>query len=100
MIFYSRYGYLVVVFFVVASFLAGAIGTAYNLSRESTSVLMFLFWGPMCVIFERNLDTSTKRSMFFWLPMEFWGYGLILLGSLDAFLNWNSIARDWPTVHL
>ncbi len=100
MIFYSRYGYLVVVFFVVAAFLAGAIGTAYNLSRESTSVLMFLFWGPMCVIFERNLDTSSKRSMFFWLPMEYWGYGLILLGALDAFIHWNNVARDWPTVHL
>ncbi len=90
MIFYSRYGYLVVVFFVVATFLASAIGAAYGLSLESASILMFLFWGPMCVIFERNLDTSSKRSMFFWLPMEYWGYGLILLGVLDAFIHWKN----------
>ena len=98
MIFYERYGYLVVVFFVVAAFMAGGIGTAYNLDREVTSVLLFLLWGPLCVVFERNLDTSEKHSRFFWIPMEYLGYGLILLGVLGAFINWDKIARDWSSV--
>jgi hypothetical protein len=98
MIFYTRYGYLVVVFFVVAAFMAGGLGTAYNLDREVTSVLLFLFWGPLCVVFERNLDTSEKHSRFFWIPMEYLGYGLILLGVLGAFINWDRIARDWFSV--
>jgi len=98
MIFYERYGYLVVVFFVVAAFMAGGLGTAYNLDREVTSVLLFLLWGPLCVVFERNLDTSEKHSRFFWIPMEYLGYGLILLGVLGAFINWDKIARDWSSV--
>jgi hypothetical protein len=48
----------------------------------------------MCVIFERNLDTSEKHSRLFWIPMEFWGYGLTLLGVLGAIINWEKIARD------
>jgi hypothetical protein len=100
MVFYSRYGYLVVVFFAVAAFMAGGLGTAYNLSHESASVLMFLFWGPMCVIFERTLDTSEKRSRILWIPMEYWGFGLILLGALVAFLNWDRIALDWLLFHV
>jgi hypothetical protein len=27
--------------------------------------------------------------------MEYWGYGLIGLGALDAYVSWNNIARDW-----
>jgi hypothetical protein len=100
MIFYSRFGYLVVVFFAVAAFMAGGLGTAYNLSRESASVFMFLFWGPMCVACEKNLDTSDKRSRLLWIPMGYWGYGLILLGALDAYLNWDKIARDWLLIHV
>jgi hypothetical protein len=55
MLFYSRWGYLVVVFFVVAAFIAGGIGTAYHLSHESTGVLLLLFWGPLCVGFGTSL---------------------------------------------
>jgi hypothetical protein len=95
MIFYSRWGYLVVVFFVVAAFIAGGISTAYHPSPESTSVLLFLFWGPMCVGFGRNLGTPEKPSTLFWIPMEYWGYGLFAFGVLDAYFSWNSLARDW-----
>jgi hypothetical protein len=95
MMFFSRWGYLVIVFFFVAAFIAGGIGTAYHLSRESTGVLLFLSWGPACVIFGRRLDKPEKRSTLFWIPMEYWGYGLIFLGVLDAYVSWNSIARDW-----
>ena len=95
MIFYSRFGYLVVVFFAVAAFIAGGIATAFNLSHESASVLLFLFWGSMCVVFERNLDTPEKRSRLLWIPMEYWGYGLIALATLDVYFSWDKIARDW-----
>lgn len=95
MIFYSRYGYLVVVFFAAAAFIAGGLAIAFNLSHESASVMLFLFWGFMCVIFERNLDTPEKRSRLLWIPMEYLGYALIILAILDLFLNWNKIARDW-----
>jgi hypothetical protein len=98
MTFYARYGYLVVVFFAVAAFVAGGLGTAYNLDREVTSVLLFLFWGPMCVVFERNLDTSEKHSRFFSIPMDYLGYGLTLLGILGALINWDKIARGWFSV--
>jgi hypothetical protein len=95
MIFYSRRGYLVVVFFVVAAFIAGGVSTAYHLSHESTSVLLFLFWGPLCVGFGRKLGTPEKPSTLFWIPMEYWGYGLIGLGALSAYVEWNKIASDW-----
>jgi hypothetical protein len=85
MIFYSRWGYLVVVFFVVAAFIAGGVSTAYHLSLESTSVLLFLFWGPLCVGFGRKLGTPEKPSTLFWIPMEYWGYALIGLGALSAY---------------
>lgn len=98
MIFYERYGYLVVVFFVVATFMAGGLGIAYNLDHEVTSDLLFLIWGPLCVIFERNLDTSEKHSRFFWIPMEYLGYGFTLLGVLGAVINWDKIARSWEAV--
>src|ERR1700730_19407228 len=92
MIFYSRWGYLVVVFFVVAVFIAGGVSTAYHLRPESTSVLLFLFWGPLCVGFGRKLGTPEKSSTLFWIPMEYWGYGLIGLGALSAYLEWDKIA--------
>jgi hypothetical protein len=95
MIFYSRWGYLVVVFFVVAAFIAGGVSTAYHLSPESTSVLLFLFWGPLCAGFGRKLGTPEKPSMLFWIPMEYWGYGLIGLGALSAYVTWDKIASDW-----
>jgi hypothetical protein len=100
MVFYARYGYLVAEFFAVAAFVAGGLGVAFNLSHEVTRVLLFLLWGPMCVIVERNLDTSEKRSRLLWIPMDYWGYGLILLGILEAYLNWDKIARDWASIAL
>jgi hypothetical protein len=27
--------------------------------------------------------------------MEYWGYGLICLGALSAYAEWDKIARDW-----
>jgi hypothetical protein len=27
--------------------------------------------------------------------MEYWGYGLVGLGALSAYAEWNKIARDW-----
>jgi hypothetical protein len=95
MIFYSRWGYLVAVFFVVAAFIAGGVSTAYHLSHESTSVLLFLFWGPLCLGFGRSLGTPEKPSTLFWIPMEYWGYGLIGLGALSAYVEWDKIASDW-----
>ncbi|HUI21484.1 MAG TPA: hypothetical protein VLZ74_10645 [Methylocella sp.] len=97
MTFFSRLGYLVVVFFIAAAFISGGLGTAYHLSRESTTVLLFLFWGVPCVIFGRKYDKPKKHSALFGLPMEYWGYGLIVLGVLDIYVSWNSIARDWFT---
>ena len=82
-------------FFVVAAFIAGGVSTAYHLSHESTSVLLFLFWGPLCVGFGRKLGTPEKPSTLFWIPMEYWGYGLIGLGALSAYVEWDKIASDW-----
>lgn len=93
--FFSRFGYLVAVFFIVALFIAGGLGTAFHLSRETTSALMFLFWGLPCIYCGRTLDRPGKRSNFFGLRLDFWGYGLIAFGLFDAYLNWNSVARDW-----
>ncbi len=88
--FFSRYGYLVAVFFVVALLLSDGIGAAFHLSSESTGVLTFLFWGPPCIYCGRTLDHPGKRSYFFGLKLDYWGYGLIAFGLLYAFLNWNS----------
>lgn len=98
MVFFSRFGYLVAVFFVVAVFIAGGLGTALHLSRESTGVLLFLFWGPPCVYYGRTLDHPGKWSYFFGLRLEHWGYGLFAFGLLNAFLNWSSLARDWLAI--
>jgi hypothetical protein len=91
MIFYSRWGYLVVVFLLLPRLLL----MDYHLSHESTSVLLFLFWGPLCVGFGRKLGTPEKPSTLFWIPMEYWGYGLIGLGALSAYVEWDKIASDW-----
>lgn len=93
--FFTRLGYLVLVFFVVGAFIAGGVGVAYRLSYESTSVIFFLIWGSMCAGFGRRLDTPEKRSKLFWIPMEYWGYGLMGFAGLDAYLNWAKIAREW-----
>ncbi|MGH6842318.1 MAG: hypothetical protein ACREDV_09555 [Methylocella sp.] len=93
--YFSRFGYLVAVFFVVAVFIAGGAGTAFHLSRETTSAFMFLLWGPPCVFCGRLLDHPGKRSHFFGLRLDYWGYGLIAIGLFDAYLNWGKIARDW-----
>jgi hypothetical protein len=95
MLFFTRFGYLVAVFFLVAAFIAGGVGTAYHLSRESTSILVLLLWGPLCAVAGRKLDHPEKRSALFGIPMEYWGYGIIGLGALDAYVNWSSLARDW-----
>lgn len=95
MMFFSRFGYLVPIFFLVAAFIAGGIGTAYHLSRESVGVLLLLFWGPLCVCFGRKLDHPGKRSTLFGIPMEYWGYGIIGLAALDAYVSRDIIARDW-----
>jgi hypothetical protein len=76
MIFFTRFGYLVAVFFVIAAFIAGGAGTAFHLSQESASVLLFLFWGPPCIYYGRTLDHPGKLSYFFGLRLEYWGYGL------------------------
>jgi hypothetical protein len=93
--FYTRFGYLVAVFFLVSAVIAGGVSAAYHLHRESMSVLLLLFWGPLCVVFGRRLDHPGKSSTLFGIPMEYWGYGLIGLGALDAYVSWNHIARDW-----
>ena len=98
MLFFTRFGYLVAVFFIIAAFIAGGVGTAFHLSRESASVLMFLFWGPPCVYYGRTLDHPGKLSYFFGLRLEYWGYGLLAFGILDAYLSWNSLTRDWLAV--
>jgi len=98
MIFFSRWGYLVTVFFLVAAFIAGGISIAYHLHRESFGVLLLLFWGLSCVIFERALDRPEKRSTLLGIRMEYWGYGLICLGALDAYVNWDNLTRDWLAV--
>jgi hypothetical protein len=95
MLFFTRFGYLVAVFFIIAAFLAGGAGIAFHLSRESASVLLFLFWGPPCVYYGRTLDRPGKPSYFFGLRLEYWGYGLLAFGLLDAYLSWNSFAHDW-----
>jgi hypothetical protein len=95
MSFFSRWGYLVTVFFLVAAFIAGGVGVAYHLTRESTSVLLFLFWGLLCAGFGRKLDRPEKPSALFGIRIEYWGYGFIVLAVIDAILNWNNITRDW-----
>ncbi|MCI0467950.1 MAG: hypothetical protein L0Y57_13255 [Beijerinckiaceae bacterium] len=93
--FFSRLGYLVLVFFVVGAFITGAAGAAYHLSSESTSIIFFLLWGALCAGFGNRLDTPEKRSKLFGVPMEYWGYGLIGFALLDAYLNWEKVAREW-----
>jgi len=46
----------------------------------------------------RTLDHPGKPSYFFGLRLEYWGYGLFAFGVLDAYLSWNSLARDWLAV--
>lgn len=96
--FFSRFGYLVAVFFLVSAFIAGAIGTAYHLSRESTSVLFFLFWGFACLLAARSLDRTKVKSSLVWLTMEHWGYLILILAILDTYANWASLSRDWTAV--
>ncbi len=93
--FFSRFGYLVAVFFVVALFISDGVGAAFHLSSAFTGVLTFLFWGPPCIYYGRTLDQPGKRSYFFGLRLDYWGYGLIAFGLLDAYLNWGSLARNW-----
>src|ERR1700730_8503396 len=59
---FTRFGYLVAVFFVVAAFIAGGAGTAFHLSRESASVLVFLFWGPPCAITAEPSTIPASRA--------------------------------------
>jgi hypothetical protein len=33
--------------------------------------------------------------MLFWIPMEYWGYALIALAILDAYMSWGKITHDW-----
>jgi small-conductance mechanosensitive channel len=95
MLFFSRFGYLVVVFFIVAAIIAGGISTAYHFSYELAGIIVFLFWGPACVIFGRKLDRPEKpRSALFWIPMEYWGYGIIVLGLLSAYVTWDDISPE------
>jgi|SRR5450631_3429507 hypothetical protein len=98
MVFFSRFGYLVAVFFIVAIFIASGLAIALHLSHESTTFLVFLFWGPPCIFYGRTLDHPGKPSTFFGLPLEYWGYGVIVFGFLDAYLNWHNLARDWLAV--
>ncbi len=93
--FFSRYGYLVAVFFVVALIISDGVGAVFHLSSASTGVLTFLFWGPPCIYCGRTLDHPGKRSYFFGLKLDYWGYGLIAFGLLYAFLNWSNLARNW-----
>lgn len=95
MSFFSRWGYMVVVFFLVAAFLAGGLGVAYHLTRESTSVLLFSFWGLLCAGFVKLFDRPDKPSTLFGIRIEYWGYGLIVLAVLDTYFGWDAIARDW-----
>ena len=98
MLLFTRFGYLVAVFFIIAAFIAGGTGTAFHLSRESASVSVFLFLGLPCVYYGRALDHPGKLSYFFGLRLEYWGYGLFAFGILDAYLSWDSLARDWLAV--
>jgi hypothetical protein len=98
MFFFSRFGYLVGVFFIVAVFIASGLGIAFHLSGESTSFLVFLFWGPPCVYYGRTLDYPGKFSTFFGLRLEYWGYGVLVFALLDAYLSWDNLARDWLTI--
>jgi hypothetical protein len=98
MIFFSRFGYLVAVFFIVAVFIASGLGAAFRLSHESIGFLVLLFWGPPCVYYGRTLDHPRKLSTFFGLRLEYWGYGVFAFAFLDAYLNWNDLARDWVTI--
>ncbi|MGH6867957.1 MAG: hypothetical protein ACREDA_03575 [Methylocella sp.] len=93
--FFSRFGYLVAVFFVGALIISDGVGAAFHLSSATTGVITILFWGPPCVYFGRTLDHPGKRSYFFGLRLDYWGYGLIAYALLDAYLNWHSIAHDW-----
>jgi hypothetical protein len=96
--FFSRWGYLVIVFFLVAVVMAGGISTAYHLSRESVFVLWLLLWGPLCVVMGRKLDRPKRHSALFWIPMEYWGYGIIALAILDIYMSWGKITHDWLAV--
>ena len=98
MVFFSRFGYLVAVFFIVAAFIASGLGAAFHLRRETISFLVFLFWAPPCVYYGRTLDHPGKPSNFFGLRLEYWGYGLFAFALLDAYLNRNNLARDWLTI--
>ncbi|MFZ3328741.1 MAG: hypothetical protein WA231_23930 [Methylocella sp.] len=93
--FFSRFGYLVAVFFVVALFISDGVGAAFHLSSQLTGVLTLLFWGLPCIYYGRTLDHLGKRSYFFGLRLDFWGYGLIAFGLLDAYLNWGNLGRHW-----
>ena len=93
--FFSRFGYLVPVFFVVGIFIADGVGAVFHQSSETAGVLTMLFWGLPCVICAKILDRPGKRSNFFGLRLDYWGYGLIAIGLFDAYLNWGKIARDW-----
>lgn len=98
MAFFSRWGYLVTVFFLVAAFIAIGIGIAYHLSPEFIGVLSLLFWGSLCVFYGMRLDKPEKPSSLFGIRMEYWGYGIIGLAILDAYVSWGKIARDWLAV--
>lgn len=98
MLFFSRFGYLVAVFFIVAIFIATGIGAAFHLSHESITFLVFLFWGPPCVYYGRTLDHPGKPSTFFGLHLEYCGYGLFALSLLYAYLSWNSLVHDWLAI--
>jgi hypothetical protein len=98
--FFSRFGYLVAVFFLVAAIIAAGVSAAFHLSRETTSALLFLFWGPPCVYYGRTLDHPGKKSMFFGLPLEYWGYGLLAFGLLDIYLNWSRFSGDFLAARL
>lgn len=98
MAFFSRWGYLVTVFFLMAAFIAIGIGIAYPLSPESVGVLSLLFWGALCVFYGRKLDRPEKPSSLLGIPMQYWGYGIIGLGALDAYVSWDKIARDWLAI--
>jgi hypothetical protein len=98
MFFFSRFGYLVAVYFIVAAFLGAGAGISFHLSRESTTFLVFLFWGPPCIYYGRTLDHPGKPSTFLGLRLEYWGYGLFTFALLEAYLSWESLARDWLTI--
>ncbi len=60
MIFYSRWGYLVVVFFVVAAFIAGGISTAYHLSPEFNERFIVFVLGTAMRRFRKKSRHSGK----------------------------------------